>query len=158
MDGISSTVDLAATNWTLPRSANNAAIPENATFREVLQGATSEKDSPEKITGVAKQFEALMVGQILKTARESSGGGWLSEEDGQEDQTGSMVMELAEQGFSQGIATRGGLGIAKMVTAQLERGQPKTPSSDSASPVPASPAPAPKHTETKSAETTHWKR
>lgn len=78
-----------------------------------------------------------MIGQMLKAARESSGGGWLSDEDGQDDQTGSLVMEMAEQGFSQAIAARGGLGIANMVTAQIERGEAKTPSSDSAPPSPA---------------------
>jgi Rod binding domain-containing protein len=139
---ISSSVDLAAGSWTLPRSSSSAAIPDNETFHQALESASSKStDTPEKILGVAKQFEALMVGQILKSAREASGGGWLSDEDSQDDQTGSLVMEMAEQGFSQAIAARGGLGIAKMVTAQIERGEvknaggeAKTPSSDSAPP------------------------
>ena len=84
-----------------------------------------------------------MIGQLLKSARESSGGGWLGNEDDQEDQTGSMVMELAEQGFSQAMAARGGLGIAKMVTANLEHRQAKTASSDSEAP------PAPANTDSK---------
>jgi Rod binding domain-containing protein len=113
-------------------------IPDNETFHSTLESASKNTDTPEKITGVAKQFEALMVGQILKTARESSGGGWLTDEDDQDDQTGSLVMELAEQGFSQAIAARGGLGIAKMVTANIERGQARTPSSDSEPPLAAS--------------------
>lgn len=117
----------------LPRSSNDAVIPENATFHDALQSA-SQKDTPEKIAGVAKQFEALMVEQILKTARESSGGGWLDTEDNNDDQTGSMVMELGEQGLAQAIAARGGLGIAKMVSANLERTQAKTPNSDSEAP------------------------
>jgi Rod binding domain-containing protein len=137
---ISAAADLAANSWTVSRSSNQAAIPENETFHSVFRTAadqaSAKKDSPEKISGVAKQFEALMVGQILKSARESSGGGWLSDEDSQDDPTGSMVMELAEQGFSQAIAARGGLGIAKMVTANIERGQAKTPSSDSEAPAP----------------------
>jgi peptidoglycan hydrolase FlgJ len=135
--GISSAADLAA-SWTQPRSANSAVIPENESFQQAFEGAKTEVDTPEKLDGVAKQFEALMVGQILKSARESSGGGWLSDEDGQDDQTGSMVMELGEQGFSQAIAAQGGLGIAKMVTAQIERRRSKTPSSDSENQAPAS--------------------
>jgi len=80
-----------------------------------------------------------MIGQMLKSAREGSGGGWLGNEDDQDDQTGSMVMELGEQGLAQAIAAHGGLGIAKMVTANLERSQAKTASSDSeAQPAPAS--------------------
>ncbi len=116
-------------------SANSAAIPENETFHHALKSAS---DTPEKIAGVAKQFEALMIGQMLKTAREGSGGGWFGNEDDQDDQTGSLVMDMAEQGFSQAMAARGGLGIAKMLTANLERGQAKTPSSDSEAPAPPS--------------------
>jgi Rod binding domain-containing protein len=124
--GISSTADLTASAWTLPHSPNSAAIPDNETFHQAFQAASDKTDTPEKILGVAKQFEALMIGQILKSARESSGGGWLDSEDDQDDQTGSLVMEMAEQGFSQAMAARGGLGIAKMVTANLERGEFKT--------------------------------
>ena len=100
--------------------ANSSVIPENETFHSALKSAS---DTPEKVSGVAKQFEALMIGQMLKSAREASGGGWFGNEDDQDDQTGSLVMEMAEQGFSQAMAARGGLGIAKMVTANLERGQ-----------------------------------
>jgi peptidoglycan hydrolase FlgJ len=146
---ISTATDLAATNWTLPHTAQNGVIPENQTFQQALESASANKDTPEKIKGVAKQFEALMIGQMLKTARESSGGGWLSDEDSQDDQTGSMVMELAEQGLSQAVAARGGLGIAKMVAANIERGESKTPSSDSETPP----------SESKSAaKNTDWKR
>ena len=100
--------------------SNSSVIPENETFHSALKSAS---DTPQKISGVAKQFEALMIEQILKSARDTSGGGWLGTDDNQDDQTGSLVMELAEQGLSQAMAARGGLGIAKMVTANLERGQ-----------------------------------
>ena len=142
MDGISSTADLAASSWTLPNSGNSSVIPENQTFHEAFQSASEKTDTPEKIAGVAKQFEALMIGQILKSAREATGGGWLESGDGQEDQTGSMVMELGEQGLSQALAAHGGLGIAKMVTANLERHSAaaadaaKTASSGSEAPAP----------------------
>jgi Rod binding domain-containing protein len=137
---ISPATDLAASQWTLPQAHNSAVIPENETFHQAFQAASDKKaaadktDSPEKVAGVAKQFEALMIGQMLKSAREASGGGWLGNEDDQSDQTGSLVMELAEQGLSQAMAAHGGLGIAKMVTANLERGHAKTASSDAAAP------------------------
>lgn len=138
---ISSGADLAVSSWASPRSPNSAAIPENESFHQALASASSKKDAPEKIAGVAKQFEALMIGQMLKSAREANGGGWLSDEDSQEDQTGSMVMEMAEQGFSQAIAAHGGLGIAKMVAAQIERKEAKTPSSGSSLPQAHQPLP-----------------
>jgi len=122
--------------------SNSAVIPENETFHSALKSAS---DTPQKIAGVAKQFEALMIEQILKSARDATGGGWLGSDDDQDDQTGSLVMDLAEQGLSQAMAARGGLGIAKMVTAHLERGQassastePTVPSSDSEAPAPPS--------------------
>ena len=133
--GISPTNALAILPRIPAESANTSAIPANESFHDALHAASSEKaDSPSKIAGVAKQFEALMVGQMMKAAREASGGNWLGSGDDQEDQTGSMMMDLAEQGFSQAIAARGGLGIAKMVTASLER-HAKTPSSDSETPA-----------------------
>ncbi len=137
---ISSGADLAATNWTLSHTNNPDVISANETFHQAFESASKNTDSPEKIASVAKQFEALMIGQMLKSAREASGGGWLTDEDDQEDTTGSLVMEMAEQGFSQALAARGGLGLAKMVTQNLERGEPKTPNSDSDSP--SRPAPS----------------
>jgi Rod binding domain-containing protein len=134
---ISTATDLAASSFSLPQSRDSAAIPANETFHQAFQTASDKTDTPEKISSVAKQFEALMIGQILKSARESSGGGWLGDEDDKDDQTGSMVMELGEQGLSQALAAHGGLGIAKMVTANLARGQAKIASSDSQTPPPA---------------------
>jgi Rod binding domain-containing protein len=103
-----------------PAPSDGSVIPENETFHSALKSAA---DTPQKISGVAKQFEALMIEQMLKSGRDTSGGGWLGTDDNQDDQTGSLVMELAEQSLSQAMAARGGLGIAKMVTANLERGQ-----------------------------------
>jgi Rod binding domain-containing protein len=160
--GISSATDLAASSWTLPQAHDSAVIPANESFHQAFRvasdkassdkAASDKTDTPEKISGVAKQFEALMIGQMLKSAREASGGGWLGNEDDQDDQTGSLVMELGEQGLAQALAAHGGLGIAKMVTANLARSeshiagaQAKTASSDSEVP---SPPPSLKSTET----------
>jgi Rod binding domain-containing protein len=158
---ISSTADLAASSFSLSQKRDSATIPGNETFHQAFQSASSDKgDTPEKILGVAKQFEALMIGQILKSARESNGGGWLGDEDDKDDHTGSLVMELGEQGLSQAMAAHGGLGIAKMVTAHLQRasgGHAKTPSSDSESPA-SSPASSLKSMSTSPASNTGLKR
>jgi len=81
-----------------------------------------------KVAKAAKDFEALMVGQVLKIARESSDGGWLG--TGNEDQAGGLAMDIAEQQFAQALAAGGGLGISKLVTDGLARGRSKTASSD----------------------------
>jgi len=115
-------------------SRNTPSNPQSPGFQAALADASAETS---KIADVAKQFEGLIAGQVLKAARESSDGGWLGNED---DQTGELTLEMAEQAFSQALASQGAFGIAKMVTAALKA---KTASSGSAS----APPPAPRSTE-----------
>ena len=109
----------------LPDS-KTAGTKAGESFQDALAQASSS--TPSKIADAAKQFEALMLGQILKTARESSDGGWLGTG---EDHAGELALDLAEQQFAQAMSTRGGLGIAKLVTAGLERGAAKAAKSGS---------------------------
>jgi len=76
----------------------------------------SAKDSPEKIRDAASQFEALLIGEVLKTAHE--GEGWLGTGD---DETSSTTMGLADQFLAQSMAKNGGLGLARMIGAGLAR-------------------------------------
>lgn len=75
------------------------------------------KDTPEKIQKAAADFEALLIAQMLKSARES-GGGMTGDAD-EEDETNSPMVELGEQQLAQTLSSSGGLGIAKMVIAGL---------------------------------------
>lgn len=75
------------------------------------------KDTTGKIQKAATDFEALLLGQLLRLARESGGGSF---EDGEDSETNSSLMELGEQEFAQTLAAQGGLGIARMVTAGLD--------------------------------------
>jgi flagellar protein FlgJ len=82
--------------------------------------APPKKDTPAKIRQAATDFEALLLGQMLKTAREASSGGLTS--DGVDDsQENSTLVELGEQQFAQALASSGGLGIAKMVITGLAK-------------------------------------
>jgi Rod binding domain-containing protein len=65
---------------------------------------------PSKVEDAAKQFEALMIAQMLKTARE---------ETEENDSSGSTMLDLADQHFSQVLANNGGLGLAKLVVKGL---------------------------------------
>jgi Rod binding domain-containing protein len=88
----------------------------------VLSGSSSanKKDSPEKIKDAAQQFEALMIGQFLKTAREAgSSGGWMGTG---EDETGQISMDMAEQQLAVTMAKQGGFGLTKTITRDLEIG------------------------------------
>ena len=72
-------------------------------------------DPPEKIRDAARQFEALLLGQLLRAARES-GGGWM----GSKDSSSDCATEYAEQQFAEVMARNGGLGLATLIMKGLE--------------------------------------
>ena len=74
------------------------------------------KDDPQKIRESAGQFEALLIGQMLRQVRESGSGGWMGEG---EDQAGANMMGLAEEQLAQALASQGGLGLASLVARGL---------------------------------------
>src|ERR1051326_772635 len=76
------------------------------------------RNDPAKVRDAACQFESLLIGQIMKSMRDSSTG-WLS--DGDEDQAGSTATDMAEEQFASALARQGGLGLARMVVAGLEK-------------------------------------
>jgi peptidoglycan hydrolase FlgJ len=87
-----------------------------------MQGfASTPTDDPEKIKKVAGQFEALLIGQLLKSMRDSEGG-WLGTG---EDESASSAMEYGQEIFAQAMASKGGLGIANMVTKGLASSKPQ---------------------------------
>lgn len=73
---------------------------------------------PSKIEDAARQFESLIIAQMLRTARESGTGGGFGDE---EDSSSTTMLEVSEQQFSQLLANNGGLGLAKMVVSGLQR-------------------------------------
>lgn len=80
--------------------------------------ARATRDTPEAIAKAATQFEALLIGEVMKSAREAEGSGW---EDTDEEEAGSTLMEVSEQQIAQALAAAGGLGLAKMISAGLSR-------------------------------------
>jgi flagellar protein FlgJ len=72
-------------------------------------------DDPVKIKGAAHQFEALLIGQMLKSMRDSEGG-WMGTG---EDEAGASAMEYAQEMFAQSLAASGGLGLADLVSQGL---------------------------------------
>jgi Rod binding domain-containing protein len=84
-----------------------------------LSAGVSVKDTPEKIQKAASDFEALLIAQMLKSARESGGG--MTGDSDEQDETNSTLLELGEQQLAQALSNSGGLGIAKMVIAGLTK-------------------------------------
>ena len=75
----------------------------------------NSKDSPARIGHAATDFEALLLGQMLKSAREAC------ESDDEEKDPNSTMIDFSEQQFAQALASSGGFGIAKMVVAGLTK-------------------------------------
>jgi flagellar protein FlgJ len=63
----------------------------------------------------AEQFEAMFVGQMLRSVRESAS----EETDDDDSDTNSPFLEMAEDQLAQAMAARGGLGIATIVMTDL---------------------------------------
>jgi len=77
--------------------------------------AAPPKDDPAKVLNAAHQFEALLMGQMMKSMRDSEGG-WMGTD---EDDASSSAMEYAQEMFAQSMAAGGGLGLASLVAKGL---------------------------------------
>lgn len=84
-------------------------------------GDPAVRDDPKRVKQAASEFEALLLSQMMKAAREGSS---LSSLDGSDDSPGGSstdsVMEYAEQQFGSVLASAGGLGLARLVMTGLE--------------------------------------
>jgi Rod binding domain-containing protein len=90
----------------------------------------SAKADSAKLAHAAGQFEALLLGEMLKSA---SSEGWMG---GSEDQSCSSLSEMAQEQFAQALADSGGLGIAKMITGAIRPDAKKaTPASSPGTPA-----------------------
>lgn len=85
---------------TVPISANSAVLP------------TMIEKKPPKAEDAAKQFEALLIGQMMRSAREAS-------YDDDDDSAGTTMLDVADQQFSQLLANGGGFGLARMIAGGL---------------------------------------
>ena len=77
------------------------------------------KDNPAKVHDAAQQFEALLIGELLKSARSGGGSGWLG--TGEEDDAGQTAVDMAEQQFARMLATSGGLGMSKLIETGIRQ-------------------------------------
>jgi len=78
------------------------------------------KEDPAKIRKAATDFEAMLIDQMLRSAREAGGGG-LTVDGSSDNQANASLFELGEQQLAQALASSGGLGIAKMVVGGLTK-------------------------------------
>ena len=99
-------------------------MPEISTLAGASRASPSatvvrRRDDPKRVADAARQFESLLIGQLLKSMRESGEGGWLGTGD---DQAGAQAMELAEEQMAQALAQQGGFGIGASCGYRTEEG------------------------------------
>jgi Rod binding domain-containing protein len=80
-----------------------------------VPGVGLKTDDPAKIRGAAQQFEALLLEQVLHSAR-GDGSGWLGTDA---DSAGGCATDLGEQQLALAVAQNGGLGLAKLIASGL---------------------------------------
>lgn len=80
-----------------------------------VAGLDGERTENANLKDAAGKFEALMIAQMLKSARKTDSGGWM----GESDEAGSTMMDLAEQQLADVMGAQGGLGLANLVMTQL---------------------------------------
>ena len=122
MDPVSGRLLPTASLSSPPRPASGAGGVD-PTFGEAFARELEERPAqePSKIADAARQFEALILGQILKSMHPE--GGELDQ-----DQSNSTMMQLGMEQFAQALAAHGGLGLARMLTSQLEERASQAPS------------------------------
>ena len=96
--------------------------------------ASNRSARPARALDAAEQFEALLISQLLHSAR-AEGSGWLGAPG---ESSSDCATDYAEQQFAAVMAHAGGLGIATMVARGLS-----TPSTAAPSTEPLSPQPVP---------------
>ena len=77
----------------------------------------SKHDTPEKIEQAAKQFESLLIAQLMKSMHDPTSKGWL----GEDDESSECATEMAEEQFAQALANGGGLGLSRMIVQGLSK-------------------------------------
>jgi Rod binding domain-containing protein len=87
-----------------------------------------QSGSGSKTARAAKDFEALLLGQMLKSAR--GDGGWLGTDD---DDAGAAAVGFGEEQLAGAIAQSGGIGLSKLIESGIRSGQDSADSASSAS-------------------------
>jgi flagellar protein FlgJ len=89
----------------------------NAAQTTLIGTTPRPKDDPARIKDAARQFEALLIGQMMKSMHDADGG-WLGTGA---DESGSSAMEYGQEIFAQSLASSGGLGLASLVSSGLQK-------------------------------------
>lgn len=82
-------------------------------------GAVAAPKKSDRLHDAAQQFEALMIGEMMKSVRQSSESGWLGTSG--EDASTDQAVEMAESHFAKALAMSGGFGLSKLVENTVQQ-------------------------------------
>ncbi len=98
---------------------NISSLDISPALTPVEDGKQSQQS---KVATAATSFEALLIGEMLKSVREASDDGWLG---GGSDSSAESAYGVAENQLAQTIAAHGGFGLAKVIQKQFEKVEAK---------------------------------
>ncbi len=90
-------------------------IPQSISLAPAARVSAPPARPPANLVEAARQFEALMIGQLLKESHAGEAG-WPG--DGEESGNATMT-EVAEEHFAQALAKSGGLGLGATLIKSL---------------------------------------
>src|SRR5262249_29246873 len=102
----------------------------------IKSGAAAPAEKPQKLEKATKDFEALLIAQLLKGMREEEGG-WMGTGT---DQASGSAMALAEEQLARSLADNGGLGLGRLIISGI-RPTASTPASPNLPSAPSTPPP-----------------
>ena len=112
----------------------SALAPIDTASDSDVSSATSSRST--KLHTAAQQFEALMIGEMLKAAHSDDSDDPLG---GSDDSGGDSAMQMAQSQLSSALAAQGGFGLAAMIEKAMSRTAPGT---QQASEIVDAPSPA----------------
>ncbi|MCS6953071.1 MAG: hypothetical protein RMI94_15660 [Bryobacterales bacterium] len=84
---------------------------------------SSSEASRQRLEEAAREFEALLLARLLKSAREAGWSGWLGTD---REDAAATALEMAEEELARALAHGGGLGLARLIGEGLEAVQGAT--------------------------------
>lgn len=104
------------------------SLPQhNALDPETIRRAP---DAKEQAGEIGRQFEAMLIQEVIKAARSAGGGGWLGDDA---NETSEATAEMGEEFLARAMAGQGGLGLGKELAKAIEKSlAAKQPTADKA--------------------------
>ena len=89
----------------------------NLDLVRMASAAGTEARTSRQQGAAAQDFEALLLTQLLRSAREAGGGSWMNSES---DQASGTSLELGEEHLARALALQGGIGLAAGIQKALD--------------------------------------